>query len=280
MVNLKLIAAGTAAAAALTGCSQTDAGSAARPSLSLTATEMHSQWVGAADRRWRSDLPAIPDAAQGPQDRTAGPLQLGSPILQPLSDIRAEICSAGAWFTDPAGGSVMLAAGHCDKTPGEAVSIAPRPGASRGELVAIGEYANETLDDTALLRLNNGVTPASDSAVVGGRWPVSGVLDTATAASLPPTVSVCVVGAKLGLQCGRLMLTSEDSALVDLPSRAENLKGNSGGSAWLIDDTDRAVLLGSIVEASTSPASTTLTVRYAAPLVRDLNLKIVEGQGR
>ncbi len=278
MVNVKLISAAAAVAAVLAGCSPTDAGSTARPSLSLTAAEMHSQWAGAADRRWRSDLPTIPDAAQGPQDRTAGPLQLGSPILQPLSDSRAELCSAGAWFTDSAGGSVMLAAGHCDKTPGEAVFIAPRAGASRGELVAIGEYANETLDDTAVLRLSNGVTPAADSAVVGGRWPVSGVLDTETAASLPPSVSVCVVGAKLGLQCGRLMLTSEDSALVDLPGRAENLTGNSGGSAWLIDDTDRAVLLGSIVEASTSPAATTLTVRYAAPLVRDLNLKIVEGQ--
>ena len=69
-----------------------------------------------------------------------------------------------------------------------------------------------------------------------------------------------------------------NSALVDLPLRADAVKGNSGGSAWLIDDTDRAVLLGTIVEASTSPASTTLTVRYAAPLVRDLDLEIVEGK--
>ena len=279
MVNLKLISAAAAVAAVLAGCSPTDAGSTARPSLSLTAAEMHSQWVGAAERRWRSDLPAIPDAAQGPQDRTAGPLRLGSPILQPLSESRAEICSAGAWFTDPAGDSVMLAAGHCDKKSGEAVAVSPRAGASRGELVPVGVYADGTLDDTTVLRLNTGVVPATDSAVVGGRWPVGGVLDTATAASLPPSVSVCVVGAKLGLQCGRLMLTSEDSALVDLPGRAENLQGNSGGSAWLIDDTDRAVLLGGIVKASTNPASTTLTVRYAAPLVRDLNLKIVEGQG-
>ncbi len=278
-MNIRTLAAAAAVAAALTGCTHTDAGSTALPSLSLTAAETHSQWVGAGDRQWRSDLPVIPDAARGPQDRAAGPLELGSPILQPrVGGDRAGLCSAGAWFTDPNGGDVMLAAGHCDKAPSEAVSVAPQAGASLDELIPVGHYTDETLDDTAVLRLDAGISPASDSAVVGGRWAVSGVLDTATAASLPPNVSVCVVGAKLGLQCGRLMLTSADSALVDLPLRADAVKGNSGGSAWLVDDTDRAVLLGTIVEASTSPASTTLTVRYAAPLVRDLGLEIVEGQ--
>lgn len=275
-MNVRMVATAAAAAAVLSGCT-TDAGMEATTPLSLTATETYSQWVGANDRQWRTDLPVIPDPAQGPADRDSGPLRLGSPILQPVSATDAELCSAGAWFTDSQGGNVLLTAAHCDKNPGEAVAVAPRDLASREELIPIGRYTDHNFDDTAVLRLNPGVTPAPDSTMVAGRWPASGVLQPTEEAVPPRGASVCVVASKVGVQCGELTVSTAATVLVDIPLRSGPVKGNSGGSAWLIDTNNRAVLLGVVVQAATTPETTTFKVRTAASLVSTLDLKLVEG---
>lgn len=278
-MNVKMVTAAAAAAAALLSGCTTDAGMEATTTLSLTATETHSQWVGAGDRTWRTDLPTVPDPAQGPADRDSGPLRLGSPILQPVSDDRAELCSAGAWFKDAAGGDVLLAAAHCDKKPGESVTVSPRDGASRGELIPIGRYTDRTYDDAAVLRLKPGITPGSDFTMIGGRWPVSGVLNS-TEDSLPPTgASVCIVASKAGLQCGTVSVASTHTVLVNVKS-AGPVRGNSGGSAWLVDMAGRAVLLGTTIQASTTSETTLFTIRTSKEIVSDLGLTIVEEQGQ
>lgn len=277
MVNVKLIAAAVSAAAALTGCSQTDA-----PAPTPAAEPAPSQWVDAGDRQWRDDLAGQEIAAGNTQD---GTLRSGSALLQPRADdpTRAALCAAGAWFNDPNSRPVLLSAGHCDKTPSAAVAISPRPGAGLDELITVGAYANTYpdgspfLDDVAVLRLDPGIVPATDSAMVAGRWPADGVLNATGARRLNPGTSVCVVGVPPGVRCGGLMVATDSSVMVDMPG-ASLRGGDSGAAAWLIDTAGKAVLLGGVTGGSVNDLGTTLTVDLADPIVRGLDLNLVEGE--
>lgn len=276
----RLVATGAVAAALLTGCTPT---AGEPPTTHLAAgppPATDSQWVAAGDRTWRSDL--VGELAAPP--REDGTLRLGSPLLQAHGwDNDADFCSAGALFRTPSGDDVLLSAAHCDHAVGDQAAIGPRTEASRDELIPAGTYTKRDangrplLGDNAVLRLNTGVARDDGSFTeVARQWPVSGVLSAASAPSIPERTSVCVVGAKIGVGCGPLVAASSDYASVDLSGLFVD-GGDSGGSAWLVDEANKAVLLGTVVRGAQSQLGTRFTIGLVEPAVRALDLRIVEG---
>lgn len=286
MVTPKL-AAVAIAALSLAGCTETvepPATHLAAAGDPPTAPEKApaSQWVNAGDRHWRSDLGGEQIAPPAPVD---GTLRLGSELyqLKPGDPSNAEVCSAGAWFTDPSRRPALLVAGHCKVAADGPVSVSPQVGSPFKDLTPVGHYNDRDSHgklydaDLAVLELNPGVSPAPGSALVGGRWPAIGVLTAATAESLAPHTSVCVVGAPIGTHCGELLGAIDRAAMVEFPTLYGDPHGNSGGSAWLIDDAGNAVLLGSITEGGSDSGGTIFDIDLADPVIRDRGLTIVTG---
>lgn len=263
MVNLKLAAAALAAGAALTGCIH-----AVEPTTHLANAPADSQWVDAASRTWRTDLPLRPEVPPVPSGGIAPGMELGQ------RDTAGGIwrCSAGAEATDPQGHPVMIATGHCDVNRGVPVTTA--------DGTPVGVYADSRVGHTDIdsyvsqLRLNPGVQPASGASL--GGWPVDGVLIARTAEVLPRGTSVCMAGYKIGgVACGKLDLGMKDQLWVKVTGAAP---GDSSGPAWIVDSNGRAVYVGVILEGPKHPiGESSITIASAEPYMREHGLEIARG---
>lgn len=278
MVSVRPAAAAIAVAALLSGCSHPGGG--ATPAVASEPPAAETQWVDAASRTWRTDLPTRPALPR----ESGGGIAPGTELTQPI-DGGATIrhCSANLTAEGGGGALAMLATGHCDGAPGTPVTAVGRP---------IGVYSDSRyprssdLDaEVALLRLDSGAG-ATPTTHLGG-FPVDGVLRVDTVKQLARGTSLCMQGFRLGVACGHVDSAQTGYMLVELEG-AQVRPGDSGGAAWLVDTAGRAVVVGVMLDTANfgtcqSPApdgctgGSSVTVAYAEPLMREHNLTIARG---
>lgn len=182
------------------------------------------------------------------------------------TDGTKDMCTIGpavAPTMSPTAGG-FLTAGHCT------ADLAPTPqylqpdadGPYTEFAPAIGAVNAGPVDAAAIWTTG----PQPRAAV--GQWPVAGVFTERAVRDLPPGTPVCVNGAKTGVVCGGLISANDGGRLrFDAPG----MKGDSGGPVFVVDENNRATLIGIIKGGAEDGSNTTAT--YLDPTLRALKAK-------
>ncbi|MBF9519528.1 hypothetical protein [Mycobacteroides chelonae] len=156
----------------------------------------------------------------------------------------------------------FLTAGHCapaggvqqwlQHTPdGDPVPLAPATGAVNAGPVDVAAIWTSTQPRAAV-----------------AQWPVAGVLTQQAIRDLPLGTPICVDGSRTGVVCGGLTSVNSGGLLrFDAPGK----KGDSGGPVFVVDEKNRATLIGIIKGGAEDGSDTTAT--YLDPALRALKAK-------
>ncbi|OHU33358.1 hypothetical protein BKG79_22410 [Mycobacteroides chelonae] len=202
----------------------------------------------------------------------------GITIAQKQGEASPYRCTIGPAVRSADHGPAFLTAGHCDKTSNSPLFVYPSPDISGADALQLpGVYtrsdAHDTPDigtglvsDSALVPVTSVARPATK---IADKYAIAGVLTTAAVKQLPAGTPVCFDGARSGVQCGQLT-AANDAGVVRFD--ADGRIGDSGGPVFLLDQQNRAVLIG-IVKGGLEDGSDT-SASYLEPALMRLGAAV------
>lgn len=202
----------------------------------------------------------------------------GITIAQKQGEASPYRCTIGPAVRTADATRAFLTAGHCDKTPNSALFTYPSPDISGADAQQLpGLYtrteARQTPDIGTGLVSDSTLVPVtavdSTATKIADRYPIAGVLTTAAVKQLPVGTPVCFDGARSGVQCGQLT-AANDAGVVRFD--ADGRIGDSGGPVFLLDQQNRAVLIG-IVKGGLEDGSDT-SASYLEPALMRLGAAV------
>lgn len=193
----------------------------------------------------------------------------GIAIGQHQSDGSTKDCTLGPLVTG-ARGKGFITAGHCDQTPGGEVFVFADTDAA--EPVSIGVITGaedkpspQGYSDSAVIWTGT-VDPSATK--IAGRWPVTGVMTASEVRRLPVGTPICIDGAWSGVVC-RSLEAADDDGLLRFGVVSHG--GDSGALAFLVDETGRAYLAGTLKGGN----GTSTTATYLEPALTRLGVTAV-----
>lgn len=221
-----VLATAVIATAALTSACSTTVTGAAAPAGPTTIAP------NAANASVR--LPALPEGVSiADEAAVPGDFAPGSRIFGVNQEGKGASCTLGPLLAD----SDAFSAGHCGFTGSPRSLASGARAGSVAEAVDVVPAGKPVLDFSVI---DFDVPLPAAPVRVAGR-PVSGVLTTKAADSLPVGTLLCFIGAESGVKCGRLVSSDFRGIKVDVPS----VDGDSGAAVFMVDGaTDTVALVG------------------------------------
>lgn len=200
----------------------------------------------------------------------------GIVVAQQVAETRKS-CTIGVAVQAVDIGSAFVTAGHCDRAPGGALFLYPEADTTDADAKQLPSTFKKT-DTHAVPDIGTGLVsdstllpvPAVDPAAtkIANRYPIAGVLTAGAVKRLPTNTPVCLDGAMSGVVCGALTDANDEGLIrFDVASR----DGDSGGPVFLLDQQNRAVLIGIHKRGD----GTTAAASYLEPALMRLGAGVV-----
>jgi hypothetical protein len=228
--------------------------------------------TAAATQRWKTISAAV-QQDNTPAHAQYGPLPYpGSYIGQEQPDNQLVDCTLGPLVRRATGSAQgFVTAGHCDVTFAADVYTFADPAATQHVLLGVlaASKDNDVTQDSAVLWSKVPADPASTK--IGGKFGVAGVMTLDAIHRLVPGAKtpVCIDGAFSGISCGSL-INADDAGLVRIA--LPRTGGDSGGAAFLVDQFDRVLVIGTVQGGALDGSSVTLMP--LAPALERLSARV------